>query len=509
MEQEARKFYQRMILWQIFAMIGIVIAFVLFLLGNFYASNTDGIFVAYFFAILMFIFGVKAGQASVQCRMVQKSYGLFHDYLALRLSHVKNQKAKNNMMILMAKCDIVTNRYERAAQTLCALNCYELRQDSQAVYYLMWYIIDHLTGKEEEAEKNLQTYRQMTEVRTKRALPYRTKRLQAIASGNEYELIHLMDFEEAFSFNKKVLRALTGIFFLLSTYLAFYVIEQNLPAGFFFRTNLVLIVYSLYAVAFCVLLLLLVIYRVRIRQMAEWKTTGTTVLGTIAIILAGMFLLVYGLLLFLMLDSEKKMTDDKILVRKDYFLDPCEYAVYEPYHILFRKYLYESDENGNHLQEKLYAPRKSEADTSEMESEQEEDLEQGTDLEQGDGESEIKEMYQKIYELYFASGYDDITYAYSAKGELYALLGNRYEAEVNGETVMAQMRLVYDRESENGACEEFVCYEDHYDDAGNPLDNSSIFNFYAVKKDTLEVIPANKTSWAQRGSEEYCEATGE
>lgn len=94
MEQETRKFYQRMILERIFAMIGIVIAFVLFLLGNFYATNTKGVFMAYFFAILMFIFGVKAGQASVQCRMVQKSYELFHDYLAFRLPHVKKTKGK-------------------------------------------------------------------------------------------------------------------------------------------------------------------------------------------------------------------------------------------------------------------------------------------------------------------------------------------------------------------------------------------------------------------------------
>ena len=75
--------------------------------------------------------------------------------------------------------------------------------------------------------------------------------------------------------------------------------------------------------------------------------------------------------------------------------------------------------------------------------------------------------------------------------------------------VTAQIRLVYDRESANGACDEVVCYEEHYDASGNRLDNTSILNFYAVTKDTMEVIPADKTSWAERGSQAYCEATGE
>ena len=213
------------------------------------------------------------------------------------------------------------------------------------------------------------------------------------------------------------------------------------------------------------------------------------------------FFAVWDLLGLFYLKSEEKLADGNLLVREDHFLDPVTYSVYEPTGLIFRRYLYTSDEDGNRL---TYSWSTDAGDSpSETDS---------YDSSGGWGatDQEKRELYENIYDTQLAAEYPGgLEMSYSAKGELYAYAGDSYSTQFQGNAVTARIRLVYDRESENGACYEVVRYEDRYDADGNRLDNTSIQDIYAVVKSTGEVIPSGRTGWADVGNEEYRRATGE
>ncbi len=490
MEREAERFYKKAKNGKLLTIILMIAAFFVFLITTIKADAFGVAFFAYLSAIIAIYLWHFTCERARHCRMLRQPYTVFRDYCVLIERDAKKTAVKNQWKMLTAKTNICLRRFDLAAQVLNSMNCYELNQDSQAAFYLMWYIIHHVSGNEADAEKNLAVYQQMAQAKRRRPLPYAEKRLAVIASGNADELIELMNIQENMQDSKKILRHGAGFFTVLSMGLALYAaLKQELPAGIFFRTNFIISAYILVAVSILVLFFLCVYQKVQIKRHAGWSTTAYVAVHSIILTLGALAVFAYGFLLLLQLPEEKRISDGKILVTYVYFSEPNGYAVYEPYHIVLRRYLYDSDEKGNVLWE----------DTAESTDED------GVYT----GDAGGKEIYEKIYESEFASDYDTISFAYSAKGELYALVGDAYETQVDGETVTAQIRLVYDRESANGACDEVVCYEDHCDASGNRLDNTSILNFYAVTKDTMEVIPADKNSWAERGSEAYCEATGE
>lgn len=111
------------------------------------------------------------------------------------------------------------------------------------------------------------------------------------------------------------------------------------------------------------------------------------------------------------------------------------------------------------------------------------------------------EIYaRKIYESYYEEMGYSYEISYNAKGNFYINMGR---IGSNGYT------LVYDRESKNGQCYLFVAYEEHYDENNQKIDNTSILNFYAVEKETCKVAAADKTAWAEVGSKEYRDISGE
>lgn len=74
--------------------------------------------------------------------------------------------------------------------------------------------------------------------------------------------------------------------------------------------------------------------------------------------------------------------------------------------------------------------------------------------------------------------------------------------------------LVYDRDSENGACRLYVLYRSPYDQENGSyysyLDSmTQIMDIYAVVKETGQIIPSGKKAWSDVGSEEYRKAVGE
>ncbi len=94
---------------------------------------------------------------------------------------------------------------------------------------------------------------------------------------------------------------------------------------------------------------------------------------------------------------------------------------------------------------------------------------------------------------------------YNARGEEYYPLG---------EDGTYQYTLFYDRDSRNGDCRLYVLYRCPYDTENGRYyyytdTMAQIADIYAVKKETGEIIASGRTAWADLGSAEYREATGE
>ncbi|MDE7199858.1 MAG: hypothetical protein K2O15_13395, partial [Lachnospiraceae bacterium] len=63
---------------------------------------------------------------------------------------------------------------------------------------------------------------------------------------------------------------------------------------------------------------------------------------------------------------------------------------------------------------------------------------------------------------------------------------------------------VYDRTSENGACELLVLYRSQ-----EGSDNEAIVDMYAVETATGKVVASGRKAWSDVGTKEYREMTGE
>lgn len=124
------------------------------------------------------------------------------------------------------------------------------------------------------------------------------------------------------------------------------------------------------------------------------------------------------------------------------------------------------------------------------------------------GSDDLSEYYQKIrdgymavYDRIFREQDDSFFESYDAKGNLRIIL---HEDDRKVEYLM------YDRESENGKCGLYVYYsvQKNEDGSWSPAD-ARILDMYAWVYDSGVVISSGKTAWADPGTEEYREATGE
>ncbi len=122
----------------------------------------------------------------------------------------------------------------------------------------------------------------------------------------------------------------------------------------------------------------------------------------------------------------------------------------------------------------------------------------------------VREAAQGVYNAVLAAEGYSCEEKYDARGNLYLDLGSRAagEPEDKSNNGTYHFSLVYDRTSQNGACELFVLYKEHYTEAGSN-DGTAILDMYAVETATGKVIAADKQSWSDVGCEAYRTATGE
>lgn len=121
----------------------------------------------------------------------------------------------------------------------------------------------------------------------------------------------------------------------------------------------------------------------------------------------------------------------------------------------------------------------------------------------------VEGAYQCLYEAVFEPLGEPYEYSYNAKGNFYAVLSTVEEVPSGGEREMkAAQSVVYDRISENGECHLFVHYKTYYDESDIEC-GTIICNTYAVNMESGEVAASGKHAWADVGTAQYQEFTGE
>lgn len=122
----------------------------------------------------------------------------------------------------------------------------------------------------------------------------------------------------------------------------------------------------------------------------------------------------------------------------------------------------------------------------------------------------VEGAYKVLYDTLFAPEGFPYETTYNAKGNFYAVLGES-SGMITGskETYDTRETVVYDRESKNGKCHLFVHYMEYYKQASGDQYTTGIVDMYAVDMSTGEVYKSGRKAWADVGSSEYCEATGE
>lgn len=127
------------------------------------------------------------------------------------------------------------------------------------------------------------------------------------------------------------------------------------------------------------------------------------------------------------------------------------------------------------------------------EGEPEEGVESGSDYRE--------KAAKAVYDAVLAEEGFSYEAGYNAKGNLYIDLGSK-TSEEDGKTY--SYSLVYDRPSENGACELLVLYR-----TLEGSENEAIVDMYAVETATGKVVASGRKAWSDVGTEEYREITGE
>lgn len=276
----------------------------------------------------------------------------------------------------------------------------------------------------------------------------------------------------------------------------------------------------------------------------------------------GLFLTAYGIvmtlvsffLLVLMIftvDSEKRLENGILRVEKAETMYGASYEYYEPVAFFFRKKLNweeypgsqygESGTNDSVIQdtessddqkinvkdeqdysalqdtestedseqeetdmERIKHPDKNQAFTEEFMEEFQEKKDNVRYLNVYDGDRPLADAVRLIYEKHYIdnpnSESEAPSFYYNAKGNFYAkVMQKEYSCVL----------LVYNGMSENGKCQLFVAEEEHYDVDGNPLDSTSLLEFYAVNLEEGQVYEAHKNTWGGAEAEEYKKATQE
>lgn len=102
--------------------------------------------------------------------------------------------------------------------------------------------------------------------------------------------------------------------------------------------------------------------------------------------------------------------------------------------------------------------------------------------------ADAETAYQKLYETVLEKEYPSSKPGYNAKGNFYSVL-EEGSTVYQGEEVLYDITIVYDRESDDGTSQWFVRYKNYYKETANEKQTlaTEILGGYAVNKKTGEV----------------------
>lgn len=399
-------------------------AFIIFLImGEAFrktASDTHALplLVCYVFFALGMLMGRSAGEYMRMHRAWEHSPETMRDYCALQYHRTKKKAAKSNMLFLMAKSDLYAGRLAQAAETLNRVEYYGISQIYQATYHFLWALIHRLDGNQEEFARNVDIYRQMAEAQGKK-LPRGQERLAILMEGNEQRMREAVDLGEDLSLSKKKCfwNGILGftLFFLLLIVIG----KELLPAGYEFRNWFLILCCAFFQVLALVSGVMSLIRANAVRRKIGKTGIGSKIIGVIGLVILLLLFLVNDVMGTIFMNSEECLPDGNILVEYHHFLDSPDYWVYEPWGLVFRRCLYQTD-----------SPHAGEGETEISEK-------NSTVMEVVDDQRK-QWAYEAIYESQLSDFPGGLTLQVSAKGELYALAGDVYEAQYLDQTVTAR-----------------------------------------------------------------------
>lgn len=480
------------------------------------------VFLIMFMLACMFISSKKMEKLELQDK---------HDYnLALYRTLYKNNKQLQAVtLIQMAMQQIFMEHYDMAMQALEMVRADSLKLQYLRKFYFYKAAALYLSDEQGWEELLNNCY----------AIPPKSKQM----TNEEIAFLFSgkcgkMDLQQAI-YNHNQIKRKWPVLLIITAILVlyaglFYGIGGLLPDGYHYRSWFQTVSIMLISAGCIILSLYWIIKLILFKDDISTKSNGAKVFQNICLVVIWLCLvaalIIYQILAFIGMDGETSVNSDRLIYISSgngYVSDHYYNVKVGPFlrrNLTTKEYieygltneLNDNDDSRNDMnnsdgenQSDVNNSENSDQGNSAENDTQTEDFSQEQDSSSDeskttDTESAVFAESLAVYQYMMDTGEitdgdpAKVTYGFTAKGSFYAI----FETD-DSDGVTCEKHLVYDRVSENGKCDLFVYQQEQ---AGA---DTKILGFYAVNKETNQVVSADKTTWSGASSKEYQDATGE
>ena len=447
-----------------------------------------------------------------------------HDYnLALYRTRYKNNRQLQAVsLIQMAKQQLLMGHYDMAMQALEMV-----RTDSLKLQYLRefyFYKAAALYLSDEQGWEELLSHCYAIPPKFKQMTNEEIAFLFSDKCGK-------MDLQQAI-YNHNQIKRKWPVLLIITAVLVlyaglFYGAGGLLPEGYHYRSWFQILSIMFTCEGCIILSLYWIIKLIMFKDDISRKTNGIKMFQDICLVVIWLCiaaaLIIYQLMTFIGMDEETSVNSDGLIYISSgngYVSDHYYNVKVGPFirrNLTTKEYIEygltnelngndddsQNDMNNSENSNDGYSDNNTENDTQSEDFSQEQDSASDS-TETTDTGSAVTEESLAVYRYMMDTGEitdgnpDKVSYGYTAKGNFYAI----FETD-DSDGVTCEKHLVYDRVSENGKCDLFVYQQEQ---AGA---DTQILGFYAVNRETNQVVSADKTTWGGVSSKEYQDATGE
>lgn len=448
---------------------------------------TYAIFLVWCFVLSAFLLRILANRIGKQNAQIVHDYNYY-------LYHRMMQKRRHMGMMVLAESQIKLGNYTLAMHALKLVERQNLSKDAIYWYYLLMAIVSLGLGDWQNCEKYVE-YCNATIIESAISIQWTPN----LTIDDLMTHLKVRNEQQRKKTTKLLRRMFLGMSYLLLS--SFYLTtEAVLPNGLEFRRWFTITGHLLiWLIGIGIFLWILKCIYCFFNEQLE--STGKKVFCSFLLILCGccvvLAALFRGFIGLMQLKDEDDNGDGTLTVVEYNSYNRNTYSLYQKKGPFLREYIGTDYQTAREPSTSVPSTPTTEQVTEEEKEEQK-------------VSSEMMELQMQYLAVYRAIGIDKkYKFAYSAKGEMYLSIEPE---QTEGKDTMTAWRIVYDRESKNGLCSEFVYYEDTYEIHNKnekSISNTAILNFYAVKHSDHTVIAANKTTWGGGGDAEYRDVTGE